>query len=549
MPRPRAVLTAATTLMASLASPATADFYSAVEIGYWVTAADFGGAMVEAYVVDVYLLSDDVFEGTSGSGDTLLNIYNWNTVPGAPATYFQSFTGTGWIPTNLGGPFDTAALQQADSFVTIGGFGYDALQSPGTGAGVGVDPNFGGNNAAAPGVDAGWYNGSRPNYIGGAAAVWPGTGCLIGRFSSLDGEFAASAEFLTVLLDGQFLAYAFATDGLDCQLDRVILAIDAATWAEANLDGVRTLEVYASPAVDPRYCPLSEVTVRVEYPTTTVDCNDNGNWDICDIADGVSTDFDSDGIPDECQPDCDGDGYPDAWAVREGLVPDCNANGTPDSCDIADGTSNDVEPNGVPDECKPDCNGNGLPDAYEIAVGLVDDCNENGRPDACDIAEIGEADCDDDGVLDICAVADGLVPDCNGNEVPDSCDLASGDSNDVDSDTVPDECQPDCDGDGLPDSWELATGLATDCNANGLPDNCDLADGIDEDSNGNGLPDQCDLARGDLDLDGCVGPADLGFLLSLWGFPNPPIGDLNGDGEISAGDLGLLLGNWDSGCP
>ena len=169
---------------AALAATASADYTGAVQMGYSVTAADFGGAEVSVYVVDVYMESND-------SADTLLNVYNWNTVAGAPASFFQSFTGTGWAPTNLGGPFDTAALQSADSFVTIGGFGADALQTPGAGAGSGLDPNFGGNNAAAPGVDAGWYNGSPPSLNGAVMTYNSGvTGTLIGRFTSLDGEFS-----------------------------------------------------------------------------------------------------------------------------------------------------------------------------------------------------------------------------------------------------------------------------------------------------------------------------------------------------------------------
>ncbi len=178
---------AATSLLTAVA---TAEYqYEAVEIGYAVSVADFGGAVVDAYVVDVYMISNAAWGGTSGSGDTLLNVYNWNTVGGA-ASYFQSFTGTGWQPTNLGGPFDTAALQQADSFVTIGGFGVDALQTPGAGAGTGLDPNFGGNNAAAPAANAGWYNGSPPSYNGAAIDTVAGIGTLIGRFSSLGGEFS-----------------------------------------------------------------------------------------------------------------------------------------------------------------------------------------------------------------------------------------------------------------------------------------------------------------------------------------------------------------------
>jgi MYXO-CTERM domain-containing protein len=170
-------------LAAVVAGTASADYTGAVQVAYSVTAADFGGAEVTVNVVDVYMVSGD-------TADTLLNVYNWNTVGGA-ASYFQSFTGTGWQPTNLGGPFDTAALQSADSFVTIGGFGADALQAPGAGAGTGLDPNFGGNNAAAPGADAGWYNGSPPSLNGAVMTYSNGVqGTFIGRFSSLDGAFS-----------------------------------------------------------------------------------------------------------------------------------------------------------------------------------------------------------------------------------------------------------------------------------------------------------------------------------------------------------------------
>jgi MYXO-CTERM domain-containing protein len=169
-------------LAAVVAGTVSAEYTGAVEVAYTVTAADFGGAEVTVNVRDIYMVSND-------GADTLLNVYNWNTVGGA-ASYFQSFTGTGWQPTNLGGPFDTTALQQADSFVTIGGFGAGALQTPGAGAGSGLDPNFGGNNAAAPGPDAGWYNGSPPSLNGAVMTYDSGVvGTLIGRFTST-GDFS-----------------------------------------------------------------------------------------------------------------------------------------------------------------------------------------------------------------------------------------------------------------------------------------------------------------------------------------------------------------------
>ena len=49
-------------------------------------------------------------------------------------------------------------------------------------------------------------------------------------------------------------------------------------------------------------------------------------------------------------------------------------------------------------------------------------------------------------------------------------------------------------------------------------------------------------------LAGCIDGADLSFLLSLWGLPNPPIGDLDGDGVVDGFDLAVLLSGW-APCP
>ncbi len=171
-------------------------------------------------------------------------------------------------------------------------------------------------------------------------------------------------------------------------------------------------------------------------------------------------------------------------------------------------------------------------------------CNESQM--IVSVAYLGEsADCDDDGTIDLCAVSNGDVVDCNDNQIPDGCELTSGSSSDIDEDGVPDECQPDCNANGLPDAYELAEDLVEDCDENDIIDSCEVQAGAD--INNNNIPDACDVARGDFDLDGCVGPADLGFMLALWGIPNPPIGDLNGDGVIRAADLGILIANWDCG--
>ncbi len=77
-------------------------------------------------------------------------------------------------------------------------------------------------------------------------------------------------------------------------------------------------------------------------PGVLLDCNRNGNDDICDLAEGTS--------------------------------PDCNVNGIPDECDIASGRSLDLNKNAVPDECEVDCsadlNGNNIVDSADLAALL-----------------------------------------------------------------------------------------------------------------------------------------------------------------------------------
>ena len=173
-----------------VAGAATAEITGAYVVNYEVTASDFDGSDVSVFVQDLYLSSDD-------GADVALNVFNYVAGGDAASSYFQSFTGTGWQPTNLGGPFDTPALRLADSFVTIGGFAQDTLlpeQAPGSGTGSALDPDFGGNDTDYPTENAGWYNGSPPSYAGATGQVANGsggfdTGVLIGRFA-YEGDFS-----------------------------------------------------------------------------------------------------------------------------------------------------------------------------------------------------------------------------------------------------------------------------------------------------------------------------------------------------------------------
>ena len=171
------------TVAAGIAATASAEITEAYVVNYSVTAEDFGGTSVSVNVQDLYLGSND-------AADVGLNVFNFIMADAGKVTYFQSFTGTGWQPTNLGGPFDTAALRSADSFVTMGGFaaGGMAEQAPGAGAGSGLDPNFGGNNADYPGNLAGWYNGTPPTLNGQVVDNDGNLGVLVGRFA-YEGDF------------------------------------------------------------------------------------------------------------------------------------------------------------------------------------------------------------------------------------------------------------------------------------------------------------------------------------------------------------------------
>ena len=231
---------------------------------------------------------------------------------------------------------------------------------------------------------------------------------------------------------------------------------------------------------------------------------------------------------------------PATWSI------DCNDNGVPDECDLLDGVSQDCQPNGVPDECdiddgfSADCQSNDIPDECEIADGVVEDCQPNGVPDTCDIADGTSGDCQLNSVPDECEIALGIEQDCQPNGVPDGCDIASGVSVDADEDDIPDECQAvDCNENSVPDHQDIADGTSQDCNANEIPDECDLADGISYDCQPNGLLDECELT-GTMDITdrGVI----VGKIFSL--SPAYPMGGGSHDPEVMRDDDWPALGVW-----
>ncbi|MEM8712797.1 MAG: hypothetical protein AAGG01_17735, partial [Planctomycetota bacterium] len=84
------------------------------------------------------------------------------------------------------------------------------------------------------------------------------------------------------------------------------------------------------------YAQSEEITVSLFVNAQAPDCNGNCQDDQVDVANGLATDCDGDGVLTECQSG----------------IEDCNGNGVPDCQDLADGTESDVNGNGVADSCE-----------------------------------------------------------------------------------------------------------------------------------------------------------------------------------------------------
>ena len=99
-----------------MTSGAVADITGVALRGYQVSAEDFDGSIVNAWVVDMYLKAET-------ENDTVLNAYDLRGSNGPSAegslvnslgsnvAYYQSQTGSGWMPNEQGDPFTTDALR------------------------------------------------------------------------------------------------------------------------------------------------------------------------------------------------------------------------------------------------------------------------------------------------------------------------------------------------------------------------------------------------------------------------------------------------------
>ncbi|MBG84254.1 MAG: hypothetical protein CMJ40_06890 [Phycisphaerae bacterium] len=112
------------------------------------------------------------------------------------------------------------------------------------------------------------------------------------------------------------------------------------------------------------------------YYTDCGDCNGNGVPDSQDLLDGILTDMDADGLPDQCESDCDQDGVPDPIEIAEGMDSDIDEDGVPDSC-----------------QCRADLNENGSVDIDDLVqllgvfgyANTSSDLNDDGQVDLMDL--------------------------------------------------------------------------------------------------------------------------------------------------------------------
>ena len=225
-------------------------------------------------------------------------------------------------------------------------------------------------------------------------------------------SFEGSDNVTHMLVAGLSLDVLIDQD-LDSDDDGVF---DDAYWLE-TVDAVGLLEVgFEGETVELLYTETILGPVGIYPPAHVFRCPDGGDWFMGVFASLI---MDTPGELNMCDvPDLDGDGVFDL--VDNCYLPnldqaDCNDNGVGDVCDIAEGVSFDCNSNAIPDECEDDCDGNGIPDECDIANGEPD-CDGNGILDAC------EADCNENGVADACDIADGTSIDDNGNGVPDECE-------------------------------------------------------------------------------------------------------------------------------
>lgn len=344
---------------------------------------------------------------------------------------------------------------------------------------------------------------------------------------------------------------------------------------------------------DPYVCGApTYAIVTLEYATaaTSLDCNDNGVPDECDLVSG-STDCNANSVPDECEPDCNGNGIADACEVPPiGSQPDCDSNGIPDDCQLVEEVVIESPVYAPFDRDQPwiTFTVEDVPDALgpvlievtaragftgsgtDVVLGLNDNdhfASLFGGPTP-ECVEVTDQRTISESVWNAILLASQntiefeIRPsltisgpcnesfirlklsyqrqnDCNANLIPDHCDIATGSSQDCNSDGIPDECSPDCNTNGVSDACDIFSANSLDCDLDRIPDECEVPPlGMGPDCNANGIPDNCEAdcnGNGIPDVCDLTVPLALFSFVTAYGVGDQPWSviaeDLNGDGR------------------
>jgi len=156
----------------------------------------------------------------------------------------------------------------------------------------------------------------------------------IGQSLDVNLEFASPEDEQATAVVVSDLAGA-SLRGLEAISTPGNVAVVRLIWSPECADaGVYGFTFSASDDFDPP--ATSDSQIWIEVACTSYDCNENG-------------------IPDECEPDCNANGTPDSCEMAhcEGDpgCGDCNENNILDECDIQTGFSEDYNTDGLPDEC------------------------------------------------------------------------------------------------------------------------------------------------------------------------------------------------------
>ena len=242
-------------------------------------------------------------------------------------------------------------------------------------------------------------------------------------------------------------------------------------------------------------------------------------------ASSVSTDTDSDGIPDcvdsNDDTDTDYDGIPDVTDA------DDDNDGQKDEHELACGsdpldassTATDTDSDNIPNCVDTDDDGDGVideEDAFPLDPGEVTDTDNDGTGNNADTDDDGDGQTDEDEItcgsdpLDASSTATDTdsdnIPDCvdpdddgdGVNDEEDTFPLDASEDTDTDNDGIGNNTDTDDDGDGQSDEDELAcesdpldsSSVSIDTDNDGIPDCVDSSDDTDTDSDG--IPDVTD---------------------------------------------------------